>query len=246
MPGMLVFRPADAIEAAKCWEAAIAHRKGPSTLVFARRALPLVRRDGGTDNLSRRGAYVVEEAQGGRRTVTLLATGSEVALALQARTQLQADGIATAVVSMPCWELLEAGRCLSGRCAGTGNCSCRRRGRAALRLGSLDRRAWRVRRHAGFRCLGAGRVAVCAFPHHRGGRRQHGETAARQVTHRTGEAAHPPPERPGGLRCSRPPCARHLDTLQPKRPANQRENALNDSKPSRLATSDSGRSRLAT
>jgi transketolase len=57
--------------------------------------------------LSRRGAYVLAEAEGGPRAVTLLATGSEVALALQARSQLQDEGIATAVVSMPCWEIFD-------------------------------------------------------------------------------------------------------------------------------------------
>ena len=117
MPNMLVMRPADAVEAAECWEIALEHRTGPVSLIFARQALPLVRK--GTriavgqhatdaDNLSRRGAYVLAEAMGGgRRDVTLLATGSEVALALAARAQLQAAGLRTAVVSMPCWELFE-------------------------------------------------------------------------------------------------------------------------------------------
>ena len=108
MPNMLVLRPADAVEAAECWEAALEHRGGPVTLVFARQALPPVRTEHVNDNLSRRGAYVLAEATGGDRRVTLLATGSEVALALQAREGLQADGIPTAVVSMPCWELFDA------------------------------------------------------------------------------------------------------------------------------------------
>ncbi|MDM0106884.1 transketolase [Variovorax sp. J22R24] len=112
MPNMLVFRPADAVEAAECWEAALEHRSGPSSLVFARQALPRVRRRNAGDdnsNRSRRGAYVLAAAEGGvRATVTLVATGSEVALALQARDALQSDRIPTAVVSMPCWELFEA------------------------------------------------------------------------------------------------------------------------------------------
>jgi transketolase len=108
MPNLLVMRPADAVEAAECWEIALEHRSGPCALVFARQALPAVRRDAGADNRARRGAYVLAEAEGGRRLVTLLATGSEVALALAARERLQADGIATAVVSMPCWELFDA------------------------------------------------------------------------------------------------------------------------------------------
>lgn len=108
MPNMLVLRPADAVEAAECWEIALEQRSGPTTLVFARQALPTVRRHPSDDNLSRRGAYVLAEAEGGARAVTLLATGSEVAVALQARLQLQAEGIPTAVVSMPCCERFDA------------------------------------------------------------------------------------------------------------------------------------------
>ncbi|HET7834264.1 MAG TPA: transketolase [Variovorax sp.] len=108
MPNMLVLRPADAVEAAECWEIALEQRSGPTTLVFARQALPTVRRHPGDDNLSRRGAYVLAEAEGGARAVTLLATGSEVAVALRARLQLQAEGIPTAVVSMPCCERFDA------------------------------------------------------------------------------------------------------------------------------------------
>jgi transketolase len=107
MPNMLVFRPADAVEAAECWEVALEHRSGPSSLVFARQALPPLRRHS-NDNSARRGAYVLAEAEGGARRVTLLATGSEVALALEARNRLQLEKIPTAVVSMPCWELFDA------------------------------------------------------------------------------------------------------------------------------------------
>jgi transketolase len=108
MPNMLVLRPADAVEAAECWEVALEHRTGPASLVFARQALPAVRTTHVADNLSRRGAYVLVEGEGGTRAVTLLATGSEVAIALAARERLQAEGIATAVVSMPSWELFAA------------------------------------------------------------------------------------------------------------------------------------------
>ena len=105
MPNMLVLRPADAVEAAECWQIAYERSNGPSTLVFARQALPHVRRTHTIENLSRRGAYVLAEAEGGARQVTLLATGSEVALAVAARNKLQKDGIPAAVVSMPSWEL---------------------------------------------------------------------------------------------------------------------------------------------
>ncbi|OYU29652.1 MAG: transketolase [Comamonadaceae bacterium PBBC2] len=105
MPNMWVMRPADAVEAAECWELALENQAGPVSLVFARQSLPLVRHTHTTDNLTRRGAYVLHEAACGPRQVTLLATGSEVLLAVQAREQLEAEGVGTAVVSMPCWEL---------------------------------------------------------------------------------------------------------------------------------------------
>ena len=107
MPNMLVMRPADAIEASECWEIALEHRTGPVSMVFARQALPRVRTELSADNQSKRGGYILAEALGGKRAVTLLATGSEVAIALKAREQLQAEGIATAVVSMPCCELFD-------------------------------------------------------------------------------------------------------------------------------------------
>jgi transketolase len=107
MPNMLVLRPADAVEVAECWAIALEQRATPVSLVFARQTLPRVRSSHTNQNLSRRGAYVLADAVGGARRVTLLATGSEVLLAMQAREQLQAQGVATAVVSMPSWELFE-------------------------------------------------------------------------------------------------------------------------------------------
>ena len=107
MPNMWVMRPADAVEAAECWALALAHRAGPVSLVFARQSLPLVRPSHTPDNRCARGGYVVHEAKAGPRQVTLLATGSEVVLAVQARAQLESDGVGTAVVSLPCWELFD-------------------------------------------------------------------------------------------------------------------------------------------
>ncbi|MFO1050449.1 MAG: transketolase [Geminicoccaceae bacterium] len=107
IPNMLVLRPADAVEAAECWELALANRTGPSSLIFARQPLQPVRREAWTANRSARGAYVAAEAEGGSRVATLLATGSEVALALRARELLQRQGVPTAVVSMPSFELFE-------------------------------------------------------------------------------------------------------------------------------------------
>ena len=106
LPNMLVMRPADAAEMAECWEIMLEHTTGPASLVCARQQLRLLRSDQSPENRSRRGAYVVAEATAARR-VTLLATGSEVALAVDARAILEGKGVPTAVVSMPCWELFE-------------------------------------------------------------------------------------------------------------------------------------------
>ena len=108
MPNMQVMRPADAVDADECWEISLEHRSGPTSLVFARQELPLVRHEHRAENLSHRGAYVLSEAECGPRRVTLLATGSEVAIAVKARRTLEAEGIGTAVVSMPCWDMFNA------------------------------------------------------------------------------------------------------------------------------------------
>jgi transketolase len=107
MPHMLVMRPADAVEAVECWDTALNHKQGPVSLIFSRQALPHVRMSSGHDNLSARGAYVLVEGNTMPRQITLLATGSEVAIALKAREQLEALGLSTAVISMPCWELFD-------------------------------------------------------------------------------------------------------------------------------------------
>jgi transketolase len=106
MPNLNVFRPADAIETAECWELALASRHTPSVLSLSRQNLPTLERPIG-ENLSAKGAYVLREAAG-KRDVTLLATGSEVEIALVAADILDTQGIKAAVVSMPCWELFEA------------------------------------------------------------------------------------------------------------------------------------------
>ncbi|MBO6784371.1 MAG: transketolase [Alphaproteobacteria bacterium] len=107
MPNVNVFRPADAVETAECWELALRAEATPSILALTRQGVPTVRTEHTDENRSARGAYVLREADG-ERAATILATGSEIELALQARESLQADGIPTAVVSMPCWELFEA------------------------------------------------------------------------------------------------------------------------------------------
>ena len=108
MPNMVVFRPADAVETAECWAAALEFSRTPSVLALSRQGTPTLRTEHTDENLSARGAYVLAEAEGGDRQVTLIGTGTEVALAMKARDVLQADGIPTAVVSMPSWELFDA------------------------------------------------------------------------------------------------------------------------------------------
>src|SRR6516165_10815020 len=106
LPGLYVFRPADPVETAECWVLALQRRDGPSLLALTRQSLPLLRRDPAMENHAARGAYVLTEAEGSRQ-VTLLATGSEVCVAIAARELLARDGVRAAVVSMPCWELFE-------------------------------------------------------------------------------------------------------------------------------------------
>jgi transketolase len=107
IPNLMLFRPADPIETAECWRIALEHRHTPSVLALTRQSLPLLRAaPDHSENKSAKGAYVLIEPSGTRH-VTLLATGSEVSIAVEAQKQLAASGIRAAVVSMPCWELFE-------------------------------------------------------------------------------------------------------------------------------------------
>ena len=154
MPNMLVLRPADAVEAAECWEIALEPPDRAVALMFARQPLEAVRTDGSGENLSSRGAYVLAEAEGGARGATILATGSEVALALKARDMLQAEGIPTAVVSMPCWELFELqDEAYRDMVIGRRHRPGRGGSGGAPRLGPLHRRGRRLRRHGRVRRL---------------------------------------------------------------------------------------------
>ncbi|MDO6590614.1 transketolase [Loktanella sp. D2R18] len=106
-PNTHVFRPADTVETAEAWEMALTSTSTPSVLCLSRQNLPTVRTEHKTKNLTAQGAYVLADAEGKRQAI-LMATGSEVEIALAARDLLQAQGIGTRVVSMPCWELFEA------------------------------------------------------------------------------------------------------------------------------------------
>ena len=107
IPHLAVFRPGDPIETAECWEAILDAPRRAALIALSRQPMPLLRRECGSENRSAKGAYVLAEAEGGSRRVTLMATGSELHLAVETRAILQQDGIPTAVVSMPCRLLFE-------------------------------------------------------------------------------------------------------------------------------------------
>jgi transketolase len=108
MPNMMVLRPSDATETVEAWRVALRHRGGPVGLVLTRQTLPVLDRTvlASASGLAQ-GAYVLAEAGGFPPEVILIATGSEVSLALEAHARLAGEGIPSRVVSMPCWELFE-------------------------------------------------------------------------------------------------------------------------------------------
>jgi len=106
MPNMLTFRPCDAIETAECWALALKNSEGPSTLALTRQGLPPIRHDVSVNHCEK-GAYSVKAADG-KKSVAIIATGSEVSLALEVAEKLEAQGTGTEVVSMPCTELFDA------------------------------------------------------------------------------------------------------------------------------------------
>jgi len=104
IPNLLVFRPADTVEAMECWQVALEHKHAPSALALSRQKTPAVRTVASDGNLSAKGAYEIRAAKGAAR-VTLFGTGTELALALAAADVLEAEGVPTRVVSVPCFEL---------------------------------------------------------------------------------------------------------------------------------------------
>lgn len=106
-PNTYVFRPADTVETAEAWEVALTSNTTPSVLALSRQGLPTVRLEHKTKNMAALGGYVLADADSKRQAI-LIATGSEVEVALKARDLLQAEGIGTRVVSMPCMELFAA------------------------------------------------------------------------------------------------------------------------------------------
>ena len=106
MPDFTVIRPGDANETVDAWKAIMEHRDGAIGLVLCRQNVPVLDRSGARGDLSR-GAYILAEASGGAPKVILMATGSELQLAVAGRQKLEAEGIPTRVVSMPCWEFFD-------------------------------------------------------------------------------------------------------------------------------------------
>ncbi len=105
MPNLWVVRPADARETAQAWRLALGRRDGPTALCLTRQNLPTLPGDGAGLH---QGAYILSEAGGGSPLAVIVATGSEVQLALQAQARLAAQSLPVRVVSMPCWEAFEA------------------------------------------------------------------------------------------------------------------------------------------
>jgi len=106
IPNLLVFRPADTVEAMECWKVALETKTAPSALALSRQKTPAVRTVASSENLSAKGAYEIKAANGEAK-VTLFGTGTELALALKAAETLEAEGTPTRVVSVPCFELFE-------------------------------------------------------------------------------------------------------------------------------------------
>lgn len=108
IPNLNVYRPADAVETLECWEHAIRTSQTPSIIALSRQNLPLVRHKNEAENLCSRGGYIMKQSSHTNTKVTIVATGSEVSIALEAQTKLEDDNIPTCVVSMPCLDIFNA------------------------------------------------------------------------------------------------------------------------------------------
>ncbi|MGV1871860.1 transketolase [Agrobacterium rosae] len=107
IPQLAVYRPGDSVETAECWESILEAPRQAALIALSRQPLPLLRQDARRDNLSAKGGYVLLDAEGGERKLTIFSSGSELQLAVKAWDILQQEGVPTAVVSMPCRLLFE-------------------------------------------------------------------------------------------------------------------------------------------
>ena len=142
-PNMFVFRPADTVETAETWEIALENKKTPSTIALSRQNLPTVRKKYSAKNLTNYGAYIISEATLLKKVV-LVASGSEVSIALSTQKKLENDGIGTRVVSMPCWELFEKQDAKYQKKVLTSNC-------LIVRIEAASPMGWDKWLHAGWR-----------------------------------------------------------------------------------------------
>ena len=106
MPNLHVLRPGDPVEVAECWQIALTAKGTPSILALSRQNVPALRAGDPGENRSAKGAYVLREAAG-KRDVTIIATGTEVQIAIEAADKLAADGVKAAVVSMPASDIFD-------------------------------------------------------------------------------------------------------------------------------------------
>ena len=106
IPNLNVYRPCDVVETAECWASSLETSSTPSVLSLSRQGLPCLRKEHTEENLSSKGGYVLAETED-KRDLTLIASGSEVAIAIEARDQLKKEGVSAEVVSMPCLEKFE-------------------------------------------------------------------------------------------------------------------------------------------
>jgi len=159
IPHLGVYRLGDAVETAECWELILEQPRRAALLVLSRQPMPLLRKESGVENKSARGAYVLMEAEGGPRQLTLLATGSELHLAVQAREIMQKEGVPTAVVSMPCRLLFEK-QDLAYRKGVLGETQARIAVDAAVELGRKDISASRAGLWACVTLASRGRLAT--------------------------------------------------------------------------------------
>ena len=174
IPNMRLWRPCDTVETAIAWGDAIARRDGPTSLVLSRQALPAAKRNDAQLAAISRGGYVLFEPDGAPECV-LIATGSEVGLALDAAREMATRGRRARVVSMPCTSLYDAEPAVLSRLgAPAGRAARRHRGRRARGLVALRRQRRRGDRHDGFWRLGAREAALRAFRFHPRPRHQYG------------------------------------------------------------------------
>ena len=179
MPNMTVVRPSDATETVEAWRVALTHTEGPVGLVLTRQKLPVIdRKTFAPASGLAQGAYVLADASGSAPDVILIATGSEVSIALEAHERLTKDGIRSRVVSMPCWELFDAQPQVLPRRRPPAERPRpgEHRGGLAVRLGALRRPGGRDHRRQPFWRVGAGTRRHARVRLHTRARRRDGES----------------------------------------------------------------------